>query len=415
MVFITAEKGRTMRRFFALLFFIAGSVAAADTTYVIHDIQVDSFTNVPPALIVAETRLVAGRSYTDAQLAQAINRVRRLPFVLGAQGKVMPRPEDGTFDYVIEVRDVSRVTFAFDGRADSSDLVANNSSLTSQAGGHWFSHGTNVIDADLGGHIDRGRLNNVLDLSLSYSSYALFGTHAAASVTIFRRIIHSGHDKQGLPGLSMKFVLPLTLTQSLTFSGSTLDQKAHFDKLGQHVTLPRNARSADLVWSDLRTNDPYFPRRGFDIEVGPHWSTEDNGDVLVFGRPPVLHVDQNTLHMTEIVASAARYWPTRTQTAYLVRLDANATQRDFDVPGGRTNRSHEYNAILAFGWAHNSTPDDGVFLARSRWEVGASLRNFHNAGQNTTELSFTRPGVFAGWTFRPVGGLVRLTASYYLK
>ena len=69
-----------MRTFLALMVITTSAYAQS---FVIERVEVTA-AHARPAIVRAETRLVAGRAYTVEQLDRAVYRVRRLPFIVDA-------------------------------------------------------------------------------------------------------------------------------------------------------------------------------------------------------------------------------------------------------------------------------------------------------------------------------------------
>src|ERR1043166_10046101 len=71
------------------------AATASAKSFLIERIDVNAAKRIPAAAVLAETRLDAGKTYTEEQLDQAVNRVRRLPFVVYAEGELQPgsRPD----------------------------------------------------------------------------------------------------------------------------------------------------------------------------------------------------------------------------------------------------------------------------------------------------------------------------------
>src|ERR1043166_9407546 len=65
-------------------------IAATAKSFLIERIDVNAAKRIPAAAVLAETRIDAGKTYTEEQLEQAVNRVRRLPFALYAEGGLKP-------------------------------------------------------------------------------------------------------------------------------------------------------------------------------------------------------------------------------------------------------------------------------------------------------------------------------------
>src|SRR5689334_22564051 len=84
---------------------IAVSVHAADPQFFIESIRVDGIRYASTHVVVAESRLVTGRSYPEAQLRDAVARVHRLPFVIHTDVRLEKGSERGHYIFVIIIEE----------------------------------------------------------------------------------------------------------------------------------------------------------------------------------------------------------------------------------------------------------------------------------------------------------------------
>ena len=84
---------------------------APPPTFPIERITVEGARHASPDLIVAESLLRAGQSYTETVLRQGVYRVRRLPFVRAARFSLRKGSERGSYELVITVEETHRVFF----------------------------------------------------------------------------------------------------------------------------------------------------------------------------------------------------------------------------------------------------------------------------------------------------------------
>jgi hypothetical protein len=92
----------------ALLFLAVAAGAdeepLAPARFLIETITVEGPKEAAANIIRAETLLQEGRSYTEAELRQAIHRVQRLPFVLHATFSLRKGSERGAYELAVEVQ-----------------------------------------------------------------------------------------------------------------------------------------------------------------------------------------------------------------------------------------------------------------------------------------------------------------------
>ena len=85
--------------------FLAGSVWAQNGAFSIETISVEKAERFRASIIVSESLLKAGDSYTEVQLRDAIRRVNRLPFILGAEYTLHQNAASSGYKLVISVRE----------------------------------------------------------------------------------------------------------------------------------------------------------------------------------------------------------------------------------------------------------------------------------------------------------------------
>ncbi len=99
-----------------LLLLAATSAAGEESSpqFLIETITFDQTDTVSADILLAESRLSAGRSYTESQLRDGIHRLVRLPLILNAKPHLRKGSAPGHYDLVIEVLETRRWFFGVD-------------------------------------------------------------------------------------------------------------------------------------------------------------------------------------------------------------------------------------------------------------------------------------------------------------
>ncbi|HEX6178845.1 MAG TPA: hypothetical protein VF057_10840, partial [Thermoanaerobaculia bacterium] len=101
-----------MRRLFVLL--ALAVPLSAQQPIVIEGIEVQHPSGIPDRIIVSESRLTPGRSYTEEEITQATYRVRRLPFVFRASYRLEQGSSPGAQKLVFIITPLKRFNMTFD-------------------------------------------------------------------------------------------------------------------------------------------------------------------------------------------------------------------------------------------------------------------------------------------------------------
>ncbi len=389
-----------MSRLRLLLVLIVASTAApaiAQTSFVIERIDVSPGARVRPGIIRAETRLRAGRSYTDEQLDQALYRIRRIPFVIDATYTLEPgsSPSSRVMKITVFDQEALNYDFALDvlGIHGSGGATANES-----VGYRVLPGATGVLDLTAGGGTflssggpPRGSFQG---LKLAFTEYGLFGTSAYVGAGV--GLSHGKVNPSCLIGV------PLGLTQTL------------------RGTYERSANSTDTSafasteWLSDRTDDPHFARQGLLMSAGPEWSRQRFVHDFNVGTRFFFH-DDTTIDRKGVGAIAEQFRPLAPHSAVwgsaaMSRIDESRVHNGVKLPGIR-----ESNAELLVGLAHNfdSGVGGGDLSRRARIEGGVGYR-LQDRQSSAPGFRMKNRGTEAkaGFVYRSRWGTFHFTASY---
>jgi hypothetical protein len=286
----------------ALLLLTAASAPAQEerlepARFLIETITVEGPKEAAANIVRAETLLQEGRSYTEADLRQAVDRVQRLPFVLYATFALRKGSERGAYELAVQVQ--SARWFFFDqwnrGFYLQEPLSVNPANPDSLGGFR------QDFEAGLGGLVGArlfvGRSGVVfaaLDLlqgaQIGFTQYDLFhrgilfsaGVSRGGPIEVLPLALDptfAAWDFWSATKLSLGTSIPLGGRQSVQVSlseqrGEPASRRsvllsvpftfpAQFSKDGE-VTY----RTADAKWVYDTSDDPLLPTRGTSLSVG---------------------------------------------------------------------------------------------------------------------------------------------------
>lgn len=136
--------------FWALLGFVAAAAEmppAAEPRFFLEELEVLGLRHAKPDIVLAESLLVAGQEYGEAELGAAMDRIRRLPFVLDASFALRKGSTRGRYRLEIEVEETLRFFFGqdlvytrFTNSLAINDFLADNYSISpgALAGARFF-------------------------------------------------------------------------------------------------------------------------------------------------------------------------------------------------------------------------------------------------------------------------------------
>jgi hypothetical protein len=255
------------------------AAAPAAPLFPLEAIRVDGLRRAKPRVVLAASRLAAGSRVDEAELARAVARVQRLPFVLDARFRLERGSERGRYVLVIEVVETRRFFFGGEVAAtrygrpldlqgasgEESDLQ-----LLTLAGIRQTIGGAGELTASLAS--EEG-------FQVAYTHYDLFGRGAVGGVAVSDRGYCCGSA-----------VLPLGLVPELSRFSLNDEEEARL-----HLAVPfrgDHAWRATVDWSRAADwssrpvlEDPQALRvAGRDFErraVGLGWSFDDTDDPLL--------------------------------------------------------------------------------------------------------------------------------------
>jgi outer membrane protein assembly factor BamA len=398
-----------------ILFLIA--VAANADSFLIERIDVNAAKRIPAAAVVAETRLDAGKTYTREQIEQALDRVKRLPFVLHADADLQPGSTPAARVLRINVEEMANFNWNLDLVAVGRPQYGSGTIARGGAGYRFFPSRSGTLDTALAASNESylpGQ-GSVRSAEIAYNAWGLFGTRAYGSVaagTVFRT--NSRHDLNP----SLLLGVPLTRTQSIELTAGRVTERSHqrFSGITDPVDLSFRRSSVALTWLHQTTDDPYFARRGFDASAGPEWQRWDIDEAFLLTFPPPAHLSPNKQKQRYVIvnAGAAKYWPLRQASAAFARFDG-FTEHVNEVVNGNKRPAIRWNqGDLLLGVAHDFNRELGESTQR-RWRLEAGIGYHYEKINQVDPRDNSGAQVEIGTAYRNRFGLVHLSLSYVAR
>ncbi|HYU34853.1 MAG TPA: hypothetical protein VEW48_22105 [Thermoanaerobaculia bacterium] len=444
--------------FGALLLLVALASQAQEEAprFLLERITVEGPREAAGRIIKAETLLKEGATYTETELAQAVARVHRLPFVLDAQFSLRKGSTRGAYELLVEVTEARRFLFehtvglytlAEPLNLDKTMGEAHSWSVTlpGLVGYRQFIGRSGVVFA---------ALDSTEGVQVGFTRYDLFGRGIVASAgysglppnfCCTSEVLPYGLDptfvfwdwRNSARRLSAEVGVPLSAKDAIRFDWSRRDGEgssrhevlARFRASGSFLDLANDVDAtldrAELKWVRDTSDDPVVPSRGVTLSGGLEWSSFETGPLrhIVAVDGDLIEETMRAQRSQEIAAvvSAARHWPiTPRQTvsslgrlsfgrAYLHNLptaEGASLDKDVDVFGGSLGLQHRVRLKQSRG--HGGFGD--TYL-ENRIELGIESTS-PDLHLSQTPNPLERLELSTALVFRSVWGRLRLMVSY---
>jgi hypothetical protein len=427
--------------------------------FFLEKITVEGVTSFAPEIVVAESLLKAGRTYSESELRDAVHRIKRLPLVLGVEFSLKKGSERDRYELVIRIRETRRWFWGLDlNLAGWSEPVSVSGVETTSFTesdlfliGRRFAAGRHGIAyAALGGADGT--------IQLGYSNYNLFGRGGFGSLSLGWADCASNDGEPPDPSdvgkegcqtelvglgldptysnwsatgdtvrLRLTLGYPLGGNQSLRLKGSYRATDFGLRRLALDTDPDRLALVSDrhdvalnLSWVSNSVDDPVFPTRGTLLEAGLDVQTLE-ADLVQYdlaGTPTAREAASSSRQLAAL-ATVTRHWPVGERGAFSLGGEALiGRSRIRGLPG--------YDLELLDAdvtvWSASATAGYGLFLKQLhtgerwrelRWESSAQLLAGGIApslGQDQVPHYGAR--VTTGLTYRNTWGVLRFTFSW---
>jgi hypothetical protein len=382
-----------IRRLILPLLLVLALPAAAQR--VISRIEVRG--KVPASIVLSQTALIEGQSYTDADLDVAVARIRRLPFVYEAHY---------TVEGMTLVLHVNAMTpFYFDAEVDAAKSSIDDSSTAFFGGGARMFAGSGVVEARIRkatGDFDSRTLG------LQYSHYGIGGTRLFAIGSIDWAFTNDEVAEPD-PSWSVTVGYPLTIRQTLTASvmGAGFEAERTIEGFPRPLRRANDEQLLQLRWEYDTTEDPYFARRGLLAGIAATRrefdSTFEAGTIERPPAQPSIITFHNEGTNDGIAVDLQHYWPIAARGTILARADGSFDQSDSthqqnDLPSTNSNVETEFVRLSA-GYGYNFFDSGAPRESRHRAELIGSVSRM-TYRQPTLSDGFDEKSLAVGYTYR---------------
>lgn len=442
----------------ALLFLAPPGLQAQEepARFLLERITVEGAREAAGRIVLAETLLREGETYSEEELGQAVARIHRIPFVLDADFSLQKGSTRGAYELLIQVEEARRFFFEHTvGVYVLNEPLELNNSIGS--GNSWSA----VIPGLIGFRQYIGRsgvifaaLDTEEGLQAGFTRYDLFGRGIVASVGYSGFLSNLCCSSEVLPysldpnfvswswqdsaqRLSAEVGIPINTTDALRVGWSRRDGEGSsrqelFSRFrsgpffvdpaaNSKVTLDR----AELRWIRDTSDDPLVPTRGFTLNGGLEWSSFETGPLqsIRFGDDgtTVEPLPAQSSEQVAAVVSAARHWSItpRQSISGLGRLSVGQAslknlpaasgllaEEDLDIFGGSLGLRH----VVRLKQSRGQGGFGDTFL-ESRIEYGIESTS-PDLGLPDARHPLERLELSTGVVFRSAWGRLRLAVSY---
>jgi hypothetical protein len=431
------------RIWFSLVCLLAlGPPAAADSpgnpTFLLESIRVEGLERAAPGILIAESRLREGEAYGERELAEAVRRVDRLPFVLSAELELERGSSRGSYVLVIHVQEAERWFFGADLRQAAFDQPLSIDSYRAESR-HNAQTGTAGLRFYLGA--DTMAFLAIADddgLKAGVTHYDLFGRGIAATVaashqlccrqlvlpaSLVPELVSFGlGDSTDRYGVSV--AIPAGHNQAVRLDASQLvsnQGNAHAVFPGERFSLSGGTlreRRLTLRWVYDTTDDFLLPTTGVAFSAGlEHRQLTITGAVLPLDAPnedwPRLDLHRQEL---AVVASAEQVFRLAARSAIIASARGAFGRSGTDVGPGDVGELFDPNAYEVAAEIRHSLDLLGRERTRRygdlRWEVGGEIGYEGVTPSARTRTPISRATLSTALVLRNAWGVFRLGFSY---
>lgn len=357
------------------------------------------------AIILSQSYLKTGRSYTERELQEAVYRIKHLPFVIGADLALRKGSERGRYELVVTVEETRPVflDYSLAGTKSYASFFPPNTM--------WTNDGTLGLREFVGADglaflaISDGT-GQARQVQGGYTQYDLFGGGSYASLTISDNL-----NAFQFPVLQLTGLVGIPLADNLTLIVSP-----QWTNAGSHSTDRSWGGALGLVYRT--TDDPIVPTRGTDLEAsasGTHSSSSFDGTGF-------------SENQYGLAWSATHYWPISRRQSLGLSLGGAAFQGSvfsafqgstmkFNEPGFDADLLLLYSASLwggaatrRFGDLRFEVSGGETFAHYSQHIISPVVLPIFVSAGNAGEFTAS-----AGLLFRNEWGILRFSFNYYGK
>lgn len=398
-------------------------------------------------LLIEESLLEPGRTYSERELREAVYRIRRLPFVLSADFSLRRGTERGTYELVIAVQETTRFFFGREETLlsipdDTASLALGYSEYDNLKPERRGLAGVRLFVGSRG--VLFGSVSSDEGFQAGYTSYGLFGTRAVATLAASRsfccprEVFPLGLDPD-VTTMSTRVSTRYTAAVAMPLAGnhsvrarlawsegepsrrrSFLHESDPDRQFGLDSGFRRH--QLDLKWVYDNSDDPLFPSDGVTLSAGLELSDLELADQVLEDstplpqpRPPVELPDSDA-HLVTLAVSGQKTWPLTPRQAASASLRIAVGRSNLqDVLVGSEVINDDLNALeITAGLRHSASLwgfERARRLGELRWETTADY-GYESLEPRIGPGSVARFQLRTGLAFRNRWGLFRLGLAY---
>jgi hypothetical protein len=389
-------------RIAVLILACASPLAAQEARFLVERIDVRNLRHASPQIVIAETRLTLGQSYTERELRAAADRINRLPFVLGADFALEKGSVRDTYVLVIRVTETKPFFYLTDATIYLGDRSGVTNSGAAAVGLRFFAGARGVFHAGLSAeNDDRPYISSQDFIEAGYTHYDVFGTRAFVTLNLKQPTGISGRKSHTLPEVVIG--VPLGANQTLTARYEQIATEG-----GADTRFAQRLGTIRLTYNT--TNHPFFPTRGVLLSAGPTAVWNDTTSFVFRGgqTPPEVVVEHRRTLALE--ATAARYWELNDRDSLAATLEGGLLRTQPRVSVFGTTEPGRFGSA-DFAISHRTSPPaETVTEGESRVELHLHTKSYNRGPARYFDESSAQASV--AWVHRNAWGSIRLGVGY---
>ncbi len=421
---------------------LTGSVLAQNEALIIETISVENAARFKASIIVSESLLMAGDSYTEVQLRDAIRRVNRLPFILGAEFTLHQNAASSGYELVISVRENQAYfvgaeelfeegdTFkrVIDLPNSDSGLIGLNEDNQAYFAGYQVRLGDHGVLWGAGDPLDSGRV------FLRHSQYNLLDRDIRLEASFQLEPIEK-NDRSEVEGelqaetYALNLRVPLVGNHSLNLESSLVQREENrllaFD--GRDTQRDRETKSIAIAWifntldDEVLTNSGRRYRAALGVSRNAHILRETYLDL---NSTPTFRVDM-LQEIERLELSGVEYWTLSDHQSLFASLNIAVQQWEAELSGGTPtfdpdyfffdNTFDEWEGELAVGHSLMLYKDlEKTHWRQLRWETVAAVSDGESHPRRPFSAYLSEGyEVRTALKFRSSWAVIKMALSYF--
>lgn len=341
-----------LTRILFLLLVTAGAFAAEPVRFQIESIEVTGGGARIQSIVIAQSLLREGQTYSEAELADAVSRIRRLPFVRAVSFSLAKGTERGLYRLVITVDPMMSLFFDAQARSASNhyqDQTRTDTYGALTAGGRIPVGSSGMARATVSGAelfdnmVDSDSPHPQPTFAVGYSLYRIGSRAIFADLTLVgtpsnaATPFNDGEIRYGAQTSVQAIVgVPIHGSQSIRAELSLHRSPVTFQSANQRASGASQYTNAQLFWLRDTTDDPLYPLHGSLVKGGLFGSKGRSAGVgLGFppgnGPDPIVSLQKYDSYGVETAAS--HYWTFSNERALSFHGSYQVYRTDFkDLP-----------------------------------------------------------------------------------